>query len=218
MHSVDVTLHLPAGMRLPVPDAVDADAVRREELLSWQVHGADGVVAFLSLVHGDPAVARQALNALDAVEFGDVTPVDDDRCYVYVEMAVREAEQPLWAALGAERLVVVPPVVYDDAATVHLTVLGEDDALAGFLDALPGSVDASVDRLSEHRHATGALSGRLTARQFEAVETARDLGYYDVPRSGSLAAVANELDVSESAASTLLRKAERALVDALLRT
>jgi predicted DNA binding protein len=45
---------------------------------------------------------------------------------------------------------------------------------------------------------------------------ARELGYYDVPRRAELADVAAELDCTESTASVLLRKAERALVDAAL--
>ncbi|MFC7079905.1 helix-turn-helix domain-containing protein [Halorussus caseinilyticus] len=53
-------------------------------------------------------------------------------------------------------------------------------------------------------------------RQFEGIETARGLGYYDVPREAELSEVAAELDCTESTASALLRKAERAPVDAAL--
>nr|WP_281245282.1 helix-turn-helix domain-containing protein [Natronorubrum texcoconense] len=61
------------------------------------------------------------------------------------------------------------------------------------------------------------FAGRLTARQFEAMETARECGYYDVPRNGSLEEVASALACSESAASTLLRTVESRLVDVALR-
>lgn len=71
-------------------------------------------------------------------------------------------------------------------------------------------------RVGEHRHASESLAGRLTHRQFEALTVARDLGYYEVPRETALRDVASPLGCSESAASTLLRNGERALVNAAL--
>jgi predicted DNA binding protein len=50
----------------------------------------------------------------------------------------------------------------------------------------------------------------------DALRAARDCGYYDVPRDCDLAAVADELACSQSAASTLLRAVEARLVDAAL--
>ncbi len=85
------------------------------------------------------------------------------------------------------------------------------------LEAFPDDVRVEVERVSDHQRKAETLAGRLTARQFEAMETARAAGYYDVPRSGSLADVAAALECSESAASTLLRTAEAELVDAALR-
>ena len=65
-----------------------------------------------------------------------------------------------------------------------------------------------------HRRRSESLAGRLTARQFEALQVARQIEYHDVPHTGSLGEVAAELDCSESAGATLLRAAESALVDA----
>jgi predicted DNA binding protein len=57
--------------------------------------------------------------------------------------------------------------------------------------------------------------GKLTDRQYQAVETATRLGYYDVPRTVSLLAVANDLGVAEATASELLRRAESNLMGRL---
>jgi len=46
----------------------------------------------------------------------------------------------------------------------------------------------------------------LTPKQKGALETALELGYYDVPREAHLDEVAEALDISPSAASTLLRR------------
>jgi predicted DNA binding protein len=218
MQSADLTLTLPESMQLPVPEWVDGDdVVDREEVLSWQVRPSEDAVYFLSLVSGDLDAVREIGETTEVARTADVTPVEGaDAFYVYAEVPLREADSAFMSTFDAPGLVVVPPIVYTATDTVHVTVLGEDDALSGVLDALPDSVNATVERVSEHGRLGGALAGRLTRRQFQAIAAARDAGYYAVPREGDLAAVADELDVSESAASALLRKAERALVDAAL--
>lgn len=216
MQSADLTLDLPEWMQLPVPEYADPDAVRREEVLSWQAYPSEGVVGFLSVVLGDIEAARQSAADVDPIESVALTPIDEDSYYAYVEMQLREADSTLMRALQDRRLVVVPPLVYTDRATLQVTVLGEEAALSGLLDRLPDDVDVTVDRVSDHQHRPGTLASRLTDRQFEAVEVAREVGYFDVPREESLATVADRLDCSESAASTLLRKAQANLADAAI--
>ncbi|WP_227134435.1 helix-turn-helix domain-containing protein [Halorubellus salinus] len=218
MQSADLTLTLPASMQLPVPEWVDGDdVVDREEVLSWQVRPSEDAVYFLSLVTGDLGAVREIEETTEVARTADVTPVEGaDAFYVYAEIPLREADSAFMSTFDVPGLVVVPPIVYTATDTVHVTVLGEDDALSGVLDGLPDAVDATVERVSEHGRLGGALAGRLTRRQFQAIAVARDVGYYEVPRDGDLDAVAAELDISASAASTLLRNAERALVDAAL--
>lgn len=216
MQSADLTLRLPEWMQLPTPAYVDGSTVLREEVLSWRAYPDEGVISFLSLVVGDLAVARRAAEDVEPVRSFDVTVVDADTFYAYVEMDLREADTTLLAPLQDRGLVVVPPVTYTDEATVHVTVLGEETALSGLLEAFPDDLAVTVERVSDHQRRPGSLASRLTARQFEALETAREVGYYDVPRTGDLATVADELACSKSAASTLLRNAESQLVDAAL--
>jgi predicted DNA binding protein len=216
MQSVDLTVRLPDSMRLPIPEHVDRDAVDREELLSWQLHEEEGIVCFLSLVAGDLESCRAVVDDLDVVHRYDFTPVDSDTFYVYAEMDVRRADRALLSAFNDRGLVLVPPVTYTNAATIHVTVLGTQDALGRVVDGYPDEVRVDIERVGEHCHLSGSLAGRLTRRQFEAIDVARDLGYYAVPREATLAEVATALDCSESAASTLIRKAEHALVDSAL--
>lgn len=216
VQSVSLTISLPEWMQLPVPEYVDPDAVVREELLSWQVRPEEDAVYFLSLVTGDLSVCRETVDDVEVIRRADFEPVDEDTFYAYVVMDHRSADATLMAALDTPGLVLVPPIVYADAETIRVTVLGEQKALSGLLDSFPEDVSVTVDSVSEGVPLRGSLAGRLTRRQFEAAEVARDLGYYAVPREASLADVAAELDISESGASTLLRKAERALVDAAL--
>lgn len=216
MQSVDLTLSLPESMQLPVPEYITRDTVVREELLSWNVRERDAVICFLACVVGDREACRAAAADLDAVNRCDFTRVDDDTFYVYAEMDLRRVDRTLIEILDSQSVVLVPPVVYTNTATLHITVLGEQEALSRVVDGIPDAVSVEIDRVGEHRHRTGSLAGRLTARQFEAIGVARELGYYAVPREAALSEVATALDCSESAASTLLRNGEQALVNAAL--
>lgn len=215
MQSADITVRLPASMQLPVPDDL-TDGFHREEMLSWRHYPDDGVVGFLSLVVGDVAGIRETIRDLPSVERTDITRLDDDTCYVYVELPADGAIQGVFGAITDRHVVIVPPVVYTDPETVHLTVLGEPDALSGLLSEFPDAVTVDVDRVGDHRRPAGLLAHRVTARQFDALETAWREGYYEVPRAGSLSDVADALDCSESTASTLLRNAESSLVGVAL--
>ncbi len=202
-------------MQLSVSDAVSEVAVR-EELLSWHISESSDRMWVLARVVGDRTAITEAVTRLTVVHRSSFMAIDHETFYVYAEMAVREADRALWAAVERPGTVIVPPIVYTDTGIVQLTVLGEDTVLRRIVEHLPNEIVVSVDRVSEHRHADRSLADRLTPRQLEAVTIAHDRGYYDVPRTASLEAVADALDCSESAASGLLRRAERALVSTAL--
>ncbi|UPV74619.1 helix-turn-helix domain-containing protein [Halorussus limi] len=217
MKSLDVTIRLPPEMQLSVPERVaPGDDFEREELLSWHTHEDEGVEYFLSLVVGDIESLREALTAVEAVRWFDLAPVDDDAFYAYVAMDLRPEDEAWRSAMDGRRVVVVPPIVFGPDGAVALTVLGDPEELRQVVADFPEQVAVEVERVGDHNHLAGSLAGRLTARQFEAIGAARDLGYYEVPREAELAEVAAALDCTESTASALLRKAERALVDAAL--
>lgn len=58
----------------------------------------------------------------------------------------------------------------------------------------------------------------LTDRQQEALRTAYELGYFEIPRRASLEDVAAELDISASSVSERLRRAQTQLIEATMAT
>jgi hypothetical protein len=173
MQSVDLTVRLPESMQLPVPEPIDTDVVDREELLSWQIHEGEGSVCFLSIVAGNLDACRAVVDDLDTVCRYDFTAVDEGTFYVYAEMDVRRADRALLSAFNDRGVVLVPPVTYTNTATIHVTVLGTQNALSSVVEGFPDEVSVDVERVGEHRHRSGSLAGRLTRRQFEAIEVAR---------------------------------------------
>uniref|UniRef100_UPI001939C836 helix-turn-helix domain-containing protein n=1 Tax=Halobellus captivus TaxID=2592614 RepID=UPI001939C836 len=69
-----------------------------------------------------------------------------------------------------------------------------------------------VNRLGEYDAYREPYVTALTDRQREVLETARELGYYEIPRRTSVREIADELSCSKSTAANHLRKAESRLV------
>lgn len=74
-----------------------------------------------------------------------------------------------------------------------------------------------LHRLTRDGEAKAAGDG-LTDRQREALRTAYQLGYFEIPRRTSLEAVADELGVAASSASERLRRAQTELVEKTVAT
>ena len=92
-----------------------------------------------------------------------------------------------------------------------LGVREPDDEAGGRL-----RLDVDVLEVGTYDRRLGTVTGGLTDRQFEALETASELGYYAVPREASLSDVAAELDIAPSTASELLRRAESRVLPRLV--
>jgi len=54
--------------------------------------------------------------------------------------------------------------------------------------------------------------GPLTYHQEKVLRTAYDLGYYDIPRTATLADLSNKLGMARSTIDVVLRRAERRLI------
>lgn len=191
----------------------ESDAIRREELWSWNHLGES--LAALFYVEGDIDAYRDAIEAVETIRRFDVTPVGDEAFYTYVEEASRGEEWAWMGAFARPSLLVVPPIEYRGDGAAVFTVVGTADDLQALLTDLPDEIDVDVDRVGEYddRHVAGA-GPELTDRQRQAVRAALDVGYYDSPRTGSLGEVADRLDCATGTASELLRRAERAALEA----
>lgn len=109
--------------------------------------------------------------------------------------------------------------VRDGAIVMVLTVPGREQlrAILADLEAVQASV--SVDWLvrGSDREATAEINvDDITDKQLEALELALDAGYYETPRQTNLGEIADELGISESAASQRLNAAETKLVKSFL--
>ena len=193
-----------------------SDAMEREELLAWN-RSRDDVQFALFFAVGDLDAYRDRIDDVEAIRRYELTPVDEGSFYAYVCQEYTESDAAFFRAFAELNLVVVPPLVYDADGRGRVTVVGPGEALTELVDALRDRAGVGVEvlELGRYDRRQGTAVGELTDRQYEAVEAATRLGYYDVPRSVSLVAVADELGVAEATASELLRRAESNLMGRL---
>lgn len=206
-------IDLPDRYRHPMQEFIrETDAVEREEMLTFNLTGDDGHESLLFRVYGDRERYLDAIDDVDSIAAYRVTPSDEGVFHAYVVQECRAVDREWRAAFRARNLVVVPPVVFDDRGRMRMTILGAEADITGAIEEQPPEVDITVCEVGAYDRYFDTPASGLTDRQREAVRTALEMGYYDVPATCSLAAVAETLDVAEATASELVARGERAIL------
>lgn len=209
-----LTLHQPDWMLHPMQRFIrDENVVTHEALVAWNVLSDSSVeyeLFYAEVTDVDRYVA--AIERVDSIRWYKASVVDDGSVYVFVCQETREEDVVFRQAFERLELIVVPPIVYDEDAAMNLTVVGDGSNLGTLVENMPAEITVTVERIGDYDRTYATLVERLTDRQFQALETATALGYYDVPRTASLSDVADALDCAESTASTLIRKGEASIV------
>lgn len=114
------------------------------------------------------------------------------------------------------------PTTYEVAAIrpdgLVLRLVGAQAELAACIEGLRDrGAEVRLERLGEYTGPAETID-QLTERQREVLETAQTLGYFDVPRTASVQAVAEEIGLDPSTVSEHLQRAERSLLEDVLST
>ncbi|MFC7043890.1 helix-turn-helix domain-containing protein [Halonotius sp. GCM10025705] len=91
------------------------------------------------------------------------------------------------------------------------------DAFSEFSSFWQQNADFQLSRLTRDGESEPPGDG-LTNHQQEALRTAYEMGYFDIPRRASLQEVAAELDISASSVSERLRRAQTRLIEETVAT
>jgi hypothetical protein len=211
--SLRCTLRFEESAMHPVHRRLSADdALVKDELLHGH-RSESGILTLLFYVEGDREAYVEALAATDTILDFEVTGLDEDACYAYVREESSSFDTALRDAFEGPGLLVVPPIEFRSDGTARLTVVGEPERLQAALEDVPAEATVDVQRVAEY---DGPPGPTRADRQREAAAAAFEVGYYDVPRSGTLEDVAAELDCAPGTASEHLRKAEREALGAAL--
>lgn len=107
---------------------------------------------------------------------------------------------------------------YDNGEFIFAVSVPDRDALANIVSSLrERAASVRLDRITgpsmtSHGRKLELMTGAITEKQREAVETAIQAGYYDTPRQANLSDLAAELNISRSAVSQRLTAVESKLV------
>lgn len=148
---------------------------------------------------------------------GSRGPTDDEVTRLY---------EVTWAEGSADLLAVLAETDVHLARAVgrgerwHLELLAaEQAALSAFGEGCAErSIPVTLERLTTPRPPTEGPTEVLTQPQREALATALEMGYFEVPRGATLEELGDRLGVSRQAASSLLRRGTEALLEASFTT
>ena len=203
----DVAVH-------PVGDLFhDAAFVRRADLWNWNLREA--YITLMFVVYGDRERVRTVIEDADVVVESELVPVDERCFYCYL---VETGTEPAWALFEEflrPGILSIPPATWQDGVTTA-TVVADEGTLSTLLEDIPAFVTVEVEAVGDYEAETPSPLSRLSPRQREAIRAGLVVGYYDVPRTGSHADVADRLGCAPSTAAEHLQKAEAALVTAVL--
>jgi predicted DNA binding protein len=219
MRYLRARLDQPDWMRHPMHQfLVDSPDMDRAELHAWNTRTE--VLLALFYFEGDIGAYRERIGDVEAMVTTDLQPIDDASFYAYIAQEPTESETAFFEAFADLQLVVIPPIIYTADGWTTVSVVGSGAALTALVDGLQdqNGVGVEIAELGDYDRRYATVTGGLTDRQYEALETATDLGYYAAPRAASLEAVADAMGVSSSTASELLRRAESRLMQRLVGT
>lgn len=217
MKHIRITAH-PDPDRAPpfVAHLLESPDVAEARAIDWNRAAAD-TTTHLYAIDGDAEGFGEAAEDTTGVETVALSAVDEPRSYAL--LGVRDGEVPMFgvieATLARAGLVVRRPLVYREGR-IHGHVVGDPGPLQTVLDRAPDALDLRVDEIGQFPSARANPASELSDRQWEALEAALDLGYYDQPREATHEAIAETLDCAPSTASTHLQKAEARLVRAVM--
>jgi len=213
-----VRLRLSAGGREdevhPMYDVVaNAEFVGYATALNWNYAGDE--LGILHYVEGDADRFEAAMRSIPEVLAYDLHRIDEDSFYVYIRDATTESIRALFGVVDRSSLVTIPPIEYHPDGPVTFSVFGPGDQIQAAIESVPDPVAVTVEEITGLQAIPHTVPSALSDRQREAVEAALAVGYYDVPRRGSQADVAERLGCASSTAAEHLRKAESKVLHAL---
>lgn len=195
-----------------VPTLTDPEVFRDAKMVDWSPSFDPPRATVLLYLDGDLDRFEAVLDDTDLVLEYDVTRFGDGRGYVYVNSEPHPTEWQLFGLGAVEGLVPTFPIQYHHDGTLTIRVVGPTERLQAVVEGIPDGVETSIERVGEYDLGRPPIPPRLPPRQQEAMTTAFDVGYYDVPRQANRDDVAEQLDCAPSTASEHLQKAERAVV------
>lgn len=180
--------------------------ITRAELLIWSPT-EDATTLFWC--DGSREAMEKAIQAIDSLVVSKLVE-DGTGTYAFLRQDDYEFATVILDTISDARVVFMPPVVFLASGAIQFEAVGESTALSSFTEELSDLGELTIQQVHEFER-TNAPS-QLTDRQRAALDAAVAVGYYEIPREGTITDIATRLGCSSSTAGELVRKAEAAVI------
>jgi predicted DNA binding protein len=167
----------------------------------------DGTVVLLTQLRGDKDALLGILEDHPAVISYNVSSVRDGlQAYIHAEPT--RIASGLLSLTQQHEFVLDTPIEYGPEGGFRVALIGQEETVRRAIEDVPEGIRVELEQLSDYDPELRELSSLLTDRQREILNTAADLGYYEVPRRATHQDIADELDLSTTTVGEHLRKIE----------
>ena len=207
MRYVKVSLIPTEGDIDPVGDRIAAEPSLTREAILHINRLNDGTVVLLTQLRGDPGALEAILeDREDVISYNVSTLRDGVQAYLHAEP--NETAASLLNLTQEHEFVLDTPIEYGPEGGIRVAVIGEEETVRQAIEDVPEGIRVELEQLSDYDPELRELSSMLTDRQREILDTAAELGYYEVPRRATHQDIADELDLSTTTVGEHLRKIE----------
>lgn len=203
----------PAEERLRDDPDIQEDAILHLNLLD------DGTAVSLATHRGDSERLREILSESDDVLDFEVLDTDDG-IQTYIHFTPNETTEALLRLTREYEFVIDTPIRWDadDSGAIRVGLIGDDDTVQRAIESVPENIRLELEQLSEYNPESQELSAMLTERQKEILDTAVEVGYYEVPRRATHEDIAAALDLSTTTVGEHLRKIEARMLSEIAKS
>ncbi|WP_306061737.1 helix-turn-helix domain-containing protein [Natronococcus wangiae] len=188
----------------------DHPDVRRELLHNVNLL-ADETIVTLYELSGDRDTLEVILDESPMVRKYHLSGVDNE-IHAYIHLEAYERLVQLLSVIRKFEFIFDTPLEYTRRGGLRVTVIGDVGSFQKALPDIPDGIRLKLLKTGTYEPNTDRLFSQLTKRQQEILQTAVDLGYYDVPRQVTHKEIGKELGCTGGTVGGHLRKIEATIL------
>jgi predicted DNA binding protein len=167
----------------------------------------DGTAVVLCRLRGDRAAVESILESADGIVDYHLTAAGQTS-YVHVHFEPTETARALLDLRRSHELVVRTPIRWLSDGRIEVSAVGDDRTLQAAVAALPESLGVELVEIGSYEPSVDRAEDILTERQLEVLDAALAVGYYEEPREGTQADVAEAVGLAPATVGEHLRRIE----------
>lgn len=207
MRTATIRLSAPSdGLHPADGDVADHPNIERVAIDGVSLLEDDTGVALCRL-RGDAEGLRDLLSESAGISAFHVSVIDET-IHAFVHFERTDTAAALLSLRRSHELVVRTPIRWLSDGRLEISAVGDDATLQDALDGLPDGLRVELVEIGEYAPETTRPESLLTDKQLEVLDAALATGYYEEPRRGTQADVADAVGLAPATVGEHLRRIE----------